>query len=261
MQARFAHRPRSSFPAKDCRSTCAGCPFDTTTFLALDAAVYTPPGSPPPPTRPLTDVATPADATVLMTDDNGVVGFDLAEMGVATDAEAVRACLDMSDVECTHEPGGVRCDHTLCQSLGTQHPSLTVDMGATYAGMDEGRRLSDMGRLHAVKLTLFASFEPPSPPPPSPPPMPLQPPSASPPGEQELSPPPPPGPPCDVVNGQRSTCVVNLVDVTNNGVCEDGMPDHSGAPTVKLCDTGCAGSLPWTRRPCPATPRRAGDPC
>ena len=219
----------------------AGCPFDTTTFLALDAAVYTPPGSPPPPVRPLTDLVTPADSTVVMNDDNGVVGFDFGEMGVASDAEAVQACLDMSDVECTDEAGGVRCDHTLCQSLGTQHPSLIVDMGAAYAGLDERRRrLSEMGKLHAVKLTLFASFEPPSPPPPSPPPTPLLPPSPSPPGDQELSPPPPPGPPCDEVLGQRSICVVNLVDVTNNGVCQDGMPDASGSPTVKLCDTGCA---------------------
>ena len=86
-----------------------GCPFDRDAFEAFDAAIYTPPALPPAPVTPAARRPHAAPVGAPPTTPSATSrGFDLDEMGVVSEAEALVACAD----------GSLPPASPLCQTLG-----------------------------------------------------------------------------------------------------------------------------------------------
>eukprot|EP00966_Prymnesium_polylepis_P097955 2268820-Prymnesium_polylepis.1 len=101
--------------------------------------------------------------------------------------------------------------------------------------MDLGSEYSD---IYAVEI-VFMPPAPPSPPdapPPQPPPLPSNPPPPPPPSAKPNPPPPkPPSPPLVDCTSLVDSCIVQQIDHTSNGICEDGYP--SANPNVLNSET------------------------
>lgn len=200
------------------------CPFNRGTFEEFDEAVYTPPALPPAPMPPLDATSSSLAPVAIHADDTaGRAGFDRDAMEVDSESAERAACTDGTLLNPAR---------TLCQTLGATTPYVLLSF--QFAVL-----------VHAVDLVLFDQFSPPAPPYPSAPDPAPPPRSPNEPAAPPVPPPPSPLPatPCNYARGAKSTCAVNLVVMTDDGVCDDGLLDASGAPTAQKCAVGRAAAF------------------